>query len=188
MRRKIKDGLRYLILRRDGFRCRYCGAHGSETELHVDHVQPVAAGGTNKPLNLVTACKQCNSGKAARVPRWTVCARADDQWDIERHLRNQFELSSYWAWMDLCERDPQPLTEEKCQGLLLLAHDRRARELALFWGSDGVGMQGCEPTGWGRSALCFARICTALLDLDADDQFFQGSFPATAHTCQGDAE
>jgi hypothetical protein len=34
-------------------------------KLHVDHVTPVALGGTDDPSNLVTACADCNSGKAA---------------------------------------------------------------------------------------------------------------------------
>jgi 5-methylcytosine-specific restriction endonuclease McrA len=34
--------------------------------LHVDHVVPVAAGGTTTEDNLLTACEECNLGKAAR--------------------------------------------------------------------------------------------------------------------------
>ena len=75
-RKSISDGTRYRILKRDKFRCRYCGEHGSEAELQVDHVQPVSAGGGNEPLNLTTACRRCNSGKRASVPQWTPCRTA----------------------------------------------------------------------------------------------------------------
>lgn len=34
--------------------------------LVVDHVTPVASGGTNDILNLVTSCEACNAGKAAK--------------------------------------------------------------------------------------------------------------------------
>ncbi len=57
--------LRFGILQRDGFRCRYCGRTGSTPDvvLHVDHVVPVAAGGTTSEDNLLTACEECNLGK-----------------------------------------------------------------------------------------------------------------------------
>lgn len=62
--RKVTLKLRWSILRRDGFRCVYCGADGATAKLHVDHVVPVSAGGTNEDTNLVTACEACNLGKA----------------------------------------------------------------------------------------------------------------------------
>lgn len=64
----VSKRLRYEILRRDGFACRYCGAKANEGELHVDHVVPVALGGSDEPSNLVSACQPCNSGKSATSP------------------------------------------------------------------------------------------------------------------------
>lgn len=59
--------LRFEILKRDGFRCRYCGAGRKQgAVLQVDHIKPKAAGGTDDPANLTTACDDCNAGKAAR--------------------------------------------------------------------------------------------------------------------------
>lgn len=65
--RNVKPRLRFLVMRRDEFRCRYCGARGGgeHGKLVVDHVVPVAAGGRTQLDNLVTACEWCNSGKAA---------------------------------------------------------------------------------------------------------------------------
>jgi 5-methylcytosine-specific restriction endonuclease McrA len=61
---RIPQDLRFTILRRDGFKCRYCGATPQEKELTVDHVKSVADGGPlTDPKNLVTACKDCNGGK-----------------------------------------------------------------------------------------------------------------------------
>jgi hypothetical protein len=62
-REKVPPRLRFQILRRDAFRCTYCGAHGPNVRLEVDHVHPRALGGTNDPGNLVTACFDCNRGK-----------------------------------------------------------------------------------------------------------------------------
>lgn len=59
---------RYEVLRRDNFSCRYCGASAPDVKLHVDHVTPVALGGTDQPENLVAACIDCNNGKASTSP------------------------------------------------------------------------------------------------------------------------
>ena len=66
MRLALPKGLRFAILERDGFRCRACGQSPLKQEgivLHVDHIFPVAKGGTNHPSNLQTLCEDCNSGK-----------------------------------------------------------------------------------------------------------------------------
>lgn len=60
----VSKRLRYEILRRDNHACRYCGASAPDATLEVDHVVPVALGGTDDPSNLVTSCADCNSGKA----------------------------------------------------------------------------------------------------------------------------
>jgi hypothetical protein len=61
----ITKKLRFKILERDGFTCRYCGRKGVEAALQVDHVVPVSAGGTDDEDNLVAACTDCNLGKRA---------------------------------------------------------------------------------------------------------------------------
>lgn len=48
--------------------CAYCGTIGKMT---VDHVQPVKHGGLDEPLNIVPACRRCNSSKnASPVETW----------------------------------------------------------------------------------------------------------------------
>lgn len=59
---------RFEILRRDEHTCQYCGAKAPDVTLHIDHVVPVSLGGDDKPSNLVTACKDCNTGKASISP------------------------------------------------------------------------------------------------------------------------
>jgi len=57
---------RFLVMKRDGFRCRYCGkspATHPGVELVLDHVQPWSKGGETVPENLVTSCAACNLGK-----------------------------------------------------------------------------------------------------------------------------
>jgi hypothetical protein len=65
-REPIPAGLRFAVLRRDGFRCAYCGRGQDDgVQLHIDHLVPVARGGRNELENLVTACATCNLGKSA---------------------------------------------------------------------------------------------------------------------------
>lgn len=63
----VSKSLRFEVLRRDRFRCSYCGAGAPEVTLHVDHIVPESLGGPNTPDNLTTACQDCNTGKAGRT-------------------------------------------------------------------------------------------------------------------------
>lgn len=64
---KISKSLRFEILTRDGYRCRYCGATAQDSRLEVDHVIATYRGGSDDPSNLVTACQDCNAGKSDRA-------------------------------------------------------------------------------------------------------------------------
>jgi len=58
--------LRFSILRRDGWQCKYCGRTPADgVKLHVDHIVAKARGGLDNPDNLITACVDCNLGKSA---------------------------------------------------------------------------------------------------------------------------
>lgn len=63
----ISAKTRFDVFKRDKFTCQYCGAHPPSVVLHVDHIHPVAEGGTNDEDNLVTSCDRCNLGKGARL-------------------------------------------------------------------------------------------------------------------------
>ena len=56
---------RAALLRRDKFRCGYCGAPATT----MDHVVPRCQGGSTTWLNAVAACAPCNSVKAGRTPQ-----------------------------------------------------------------------------------------------------------------------
>jgi hypothetical protein len=75
-RKPISRRLRFEILRRDNNTCRYC--HATDLPLTIDHVIPVALGGTDEPSNLVAACKDCNAGKTSTSPSAAVVAQATD--------------------------------------------------------------------------------------------------------------
>lgn len=62
-RQPIPRKLRHEVFKRDGYRCRECGASKDETSLEIDHILPVAKGGTNDIDNLQTLCRECNRMK-----------------------------------------------------------------------------------------------------------------------------
>ena len=62
-REPIGKKLRFEVFKRDSFRCQYCGRGVPEVILEVDHITPVAEGGTNDIFNLITSCQDCNRGK-----------------------------------------------------------------------------------------------------------------------------
>ncbi len=54
------------ILRRDSYKCAYCGR--SDLPLTIDHILPKAKGGTDSWENLICACTVCNNKKGDRTP------------------------------------------------------------------------------------------------------------------------
>ena len=56
------------LFRRDENICLYCGNQFHHSELSRDHVKPLAQGGVDNWVNVVTACKRCNNHKGSRTP------------------------------------------------------------------------------------------------------------------------
>lgn len=123
----VSKRLRFEVLRRDGFACRYCGAKAAESELTIDHVQPVALGGEDVAENLVAACPDCNAGKAAIQPdqemvdgvaddalRWAkameeaAAIKAAERKEIDAYARRLKRAWNKWR-MDEGHGDPFPL-------------------------------------------------------------------------------
>ena len=67
-KREVNDRLRFKVMRRDNFKCCYCGrspANDPKIILHVDHITPWSKGGETTFENLQTLCSRCNIGKGA---------------------------------------------------------------------------------------------------------------------------
>lgn len=75
---ELRKLLRIEVVERDGAYCRYCGDGPFEPYYsydwkfrlafymggaEIDHIVPVALGGTNEPDNLVVCCTRCNASK-----------------------------------------------------------------------------------------------------------------------------
>lgn len=67
--RAFKRALKRAALRDCGRRCVYCGALLAPELATLDHVYPLARGGTHAPGNLVTACGRCNRLKGGMLPQ-----------------------------------------------------------------------------------------------------------------------
>lgn len=66
-RRDINLRMRFIIMKRDNFKCCMCGRSPATTpglELHIDHIIPWSKGGETVIDNLQTLCSDCNLGKS----------------------------------------------------------------------------------------------------------------------------
>lgn len=77
--------VRYEVLRMSNGRCQCCGAHGSNTSLHVDHIKPRSLYPmlALDPTNLQVLCADCNMGKGATDEINWMAARRDLQAIVE---------------------------------------------------------------------------------------------------------
>lgn len=66
-RKPFSKRVRFDVFKRDLFTCQYCGATPPGAVLEVDHIEAVASGGCDDEDNLITACFDCNRGKAANA-------------------------------------------------------------------------------------------------------------------------
>ncbi len=48
--------------------CHYCERKFKRTELTMDHIVPIARGGTSTQGNIVPSCKECNRDKKLDTP------------------------------------------------------------------------------------------------------------------------
>ena len=55
------------LVRKSGGKCRYCGEPVKRSEMTVDHVIPLSAGGLDRLDNLSLACLRCNQEKGDGV-------------------------------------------------------------------------------------------------------------------------
>lgn len=96
-RKTIGKTLRFEVFKRDKFTCQYCGGKAPDVVLHVDHMRPVADGGKNDIMNLVTSCAGCNGGKGARLlTDDSIVERQRKQIEDLEARRQQLEMMLQW--------------------------------------------------------------------------------------------
>lgn len=98
-REPVPPRLRFEVFKRDKFTCQYCGQRAPDVVLQVDHIKPVAGGGTSDILNLITSCAKCNGGKGA-IPLTDTLA-IDRQMEMMAELQERREqLDMLLRWRD----------------------------------------------------------------------------------------
>lgn len=64
MRKAIPPKIRFQVLNRDNFECKYCWLKaGNWVQLQVDHIIPIKDWWSNDIDNLICSCFECNIGK-----------------------------------------------------------------------------------------------------------------------------
>jgi hypothetical protein len=101
--------LRFEVFKRDGFRCQYCGQTPPEVKLEADHILAVANGGETKIENLITACFDCNRGKAARP-----LGQIPDslQSTIDERLERAAQVEAYSAFLMEMRQKEEAILDE----------------------------------------------------------------------------
>lgn len=96
-RKSISKKIRFEVFKRDSFRCQYCGRSAPDVILEIDHIIPVAEGGKNDVMNLITSCRDCNRGKGKKLlTDDEVLKKQKAQLDELNERREQMEMMIRW--------------------------------------------------------------------------------------------
>lgn len=96
-RKALSRALRFEVFKRDQFTCQYCGRKAPDIVLQADHIHPVAEGGEDTLLNLITSCIDCNQGKGARtLNNQSAVAKQRAQLELLSERREQIDMMLEW--------------------------------------------------------------------------------------------
>ena len=115
-REPIPARLRHEVFRRDGYRCRECGATNKETTLEIDHIVPVSKGGGNNLSNLQTLCKACNRAKHTRT--WVGGVKDNPlkkeiPQEVKTDLTARMYAERYWEYVEKGDEEVNSLLGSK---------------------------------------------------------------------------
>lgn len=65
----IPPEVKKYVFERNQYQCQSCGKTNLQIELQIDHIIPLARGGSNDISNLQTLCSKCNLQKKDRLDR-----------------------------------------------------------------------------------------------------------------------
>ena len=96
-RKSLTKKTRFEVFKRDSFTCQYCGKSAPDVVLHCDHIDPVAKGGADDLMNLITSCVDCNAGKSDRtLDDASIVAKQRAQLADLNERREQLEMMLQW--------------------------------------------------------------------------------------------
>lgn len=113
-RKAISKKLRFEVFKRDKFTCQYCGRTVPDVILQIDHIVPIAKGGKNDILNLITSCRECNLGKGAtELSDDSVVKKQQAQIHELAEKNEQLEMMLKWrdGLMDLRSKETEKICE-----------------------------------------------------------------------------
>jgi len=97
MRQGVSKTQRFDVFKRDSFTCQYCGKQAPLAILEIDHINPVAEGGDNDVMNLITSCFDCNRGKGAKkLSDHSVIEQQKKQLNEINKKREQLKMMLKW--------------------------------------------------------------------------------------------
>lgn len=131
-RKPLSKKTRFEVFKRDKFTCQYCGRKAPDVVLEIDHIKPVADGGDNDIMNLVTSCFDCNRGKGKR--------KLDDNTVIKKQKAQLEELA--------LKNEQLEMMLEWRKGLLEI--EDRSVNIACEAFSDAFG---CDVTDSGKKKI-----------------------------------
>ena len=148
-RKTLSKKIRFEVFKRDSFKCQYCGRSSPDVILEIDHIKPVAEGGKNTLLNLITACRDCNRGKGknklndnAEVKKQKV------ELDLLNEKRLQMEMLLEWkkelsAMLDSQIDILEPMLVDDASFCLTELSRKRLKALIKEFGFNEV-FEACE--------------------------------------------
>ncbi len=95
----VKYNRRNLFLR-DLFTCQYCGDIFASKDLTIDHVIPKSMGGAGGWDNTVTACKDCNREKGAKLIKPLRPPRRPGYWNLAGNIKIPAHMIKHPSWFD----------------------------------------------------------------------------------------
>jgi len=131
-RKAIPNGVRFEVFKRDAFTCQYCGSKAPDVILNVDHIKPVADGGENEIVNLITSCFNCNSGKSdVALDDDAAIQKQRKQLEELNERRAQLEMMLAWrdGLNDLQDDYAKAIQEEFLKFSLFTANDSGLRDV-----------------------------------------------------------
>lgn len=97
-RKGLGKKVRFEVFKRDRFTCQYCGRQAPDVVLVVDHIHPVAKGGADELLNLITSCDGCNAGKGATsLDDDAMVSKQRAQLELLAERRDQIDMMLQWS-------------------------------------------------------------------------------------------
>lgn len=95
-RRTITPQERWKVYTRDAGTCQICGRQLQFEEMTIDHIIPLASGGTNQISNFQCSCYSCNQFKSNFIPREFYDMITEIYWyQVEKRCVSDFTEKMY---------------------------------------------------------------------------------------------